>query len=140
MNTKIFILFFTIVFMKKGKGKGWMFWTPRVLSILFILFLAVFSLDVFESEVGFWQIVLGLLIHNLPSIVLLIILIVFWNKGVVPGVIFILAGLAYIMDLMIGEWEWHMLSWIWIVVGPAWVIGILFILDWKKNKFKHSRS
>jgi hypothetical protein len=126
--------------MKKGKGKGWMFWTPRVLSILFILFLVLFSLDVFEPEVGFWQIVLGLLIHNLPSIVLLIILIVFWNKGIVPGVIFILAGLVYILDLAVGQWGWEMLSWIWIIVGPAWVIGILFILDWKKNKFKHSRS
>ena len=142
-NTKVFICFIIIVLMKGekrvGKGRGWMFWTPRILSILFILFLALFSLDIFDGDYGFWGTVLGLLIHNIPSIVLTIFLIIFWNKGIVPGAVFILGGIVYIAMLltgasMDGSFEWYMLSWSLTIAGPAFVVGILFILDWAKRK------
>mgnify|MGYP002070012838 CR=1 FL=1 len=35
--------------MKKRKVSRFLYWTPRILSILFILFLAMFSLDIFGN-------------------------------------------------------------------------------------------
>jgi hypothetical protein len=120
--------------MSGGRGRGWMFWTPRIITILFILFLALFSLDVFDGGYGFWGTILALFMHNLPSIILAFFLIVFWNKGIVPGTVFILGGLAYILSLLFGkEWHGYMILWILQISVPAFIIGILFILDWKKR-------
>ena len=44
------------------KINKFIFWTPRILAILFILFLALFSLDVFDGNYGFWGTILGLFI------------------------------------------------------------------------------
>ena len=55
--------------------KKLIYWSPRILLILFILFLALFSLDVFDEAAGFWQTALALLMHNLPSLILTVILI-----------------------------------------------------------------
>ena len=35
-------------------SKQLLFWTPRILGILFALFLSMFALDVFGEGYGFW--------------------------------------------------------------------------------------
>jgi hypothetical protein len=50
---------------------GWLRWTPRVLLLLFVAVLALLSLDVFEEGRTAGDIALGLLLHNLPALVLL---------------------------------------------------------------------
>ncbi|MBI4708607.1 MAG: hypothetical protein HY764_00125 [Candidatus Portnoybacteria bacterium] len=119
--------------MQKNVSK-FVFWTPRILSIIFILFLALFSLDVFESESGFWQIMLGLFIHNIPALALLAVLLISWKYEIVGGIAFILAGLIYIVLLMRNPFEWYMIAWALQIAGPAFFIGILFILGWKKKR------
>jgi len=59
---------------KEGKILKWMYWTPRIASIIMLLFLAVFSLDVFEMKLGFWGTLVGLLMYNIPVIILGIVL------------------------------------------------------------------
>lgn len=54
------------------KISGSIYWTPRILAIALILFLMLFSLDVISSESSLKEIAIGLLIHNLPALVLLI--------------------------------------------------------------------
>ncbi|MBU0906664.1 MAG: hypothetical protein KKD18_01955 [Nanoarchaeota archaeon] len=119
----------------KGMGKGWMFWTPRVIGLALILFLAIFSLDVFDGNYDFLGTLLALFMHNLPSIVLAFFLIVFWNKGIVPGAVFILGGLVYVVLILTNRnFEWFMLLWILQISVPAFFVGILFILDWNRRK------
>jgi hypothetical protein len=63
---------------KKKENKRvsrFIYWTPRILSILLLLFLAMFSLDIFGNGYTFWQTVVGLLMHNIPVFILLILLI-----------------------------------------------------------------
>src|SRR4030042_4075717 len=79
----------------KKKINKFIYWTPRILSIIFILFLAMFSLDIFEGNYGFWGTVVGLFMHNIPSLILLIILLVSWKHEIVGGIAFIMAGLFY---------------------------------------------
>jgi len=66
-------------------------WTPRVASILLILFLMLFSLDVFDGNYGFWETVLGLLIHNILAFILAAILVVSWKYEIVGGIAFTVA-------------------------------------------------
>lgn len=113
------------------------YWTPRILSIIFILFLALMSLDVFSPELNFWQILIALLMHNIPALILLIVLLISWKHEIVGGISFILAGLLYIIMLMRRPFEWYMLSWIIQISGVAFFIGILFLIGWfKKKKIK----
>jgi len=128
--------------MKKSKKKvsrhtvgKFLYWTPRILSILFILFLALFSLDVFSPGLTFGQIIIGLLIHNIPSFILLAVLLISWRHEIVGGIAFILAGILYIVWLLMNpKLEWYMLSWALIIAGPAFLIGILFLIGWFKKK------
>lgn len=116
------------------KMNAWLYWTPRILSIIFILFLALFSLDVFGNGLSFWQTVLALFIHNLPSLVLLIILLISWKYEIVGGIAFILAGILYFLVTLTRQ-PWHIaLSWSMIISGPAFLIGILFLVNWFKKK------
>ena len=113
------------------------YWTPRILSIIFILFLATFSLDVFDMKLGVWETILGLFMHNIPVFILLIILLISWKHEIVGGIVFILAGIFYIIMTLIntseGPFEWYVL----IVAGPAFLIGILFIINWTKKRNNH---
>jgi hypothetical protein len=121
--------------MKNNIGKS-LYWTPRILSIIFILFLALMSLDVFEGNYGFWGTIVGLFMHNIPAMVLLVVLIISWKHEIVGGVGFILAGLIYIASLMRNPFEWYMLSWAIQISGVAFLTGILFLVGWYKKNHK----
>jgi len=117
------------------------YWVPRILAILFILFLAMFSLDVFDLHMGFWQTIVGLFMHNIPALILLIVLIISWKYEIVGGIAFILAGLLYIVLLAINSiingFEWYYLTWPLPISGPAILIGILFLLNWRIKKINN---
>jgi len=121
-----------------GVKKKVLYWFPRILSIIFILFLSVFSFDVFDSCNGFFDCALGLFMHNIPSIVLLILLIISWKHEIVGGIVFILAGALYmgmiLVRMLANPFEWYMLSYSMIIAGPAFLIGVLWILNWKNRK------
>jgi len=56
----------------------------------------MFSLDVFSPGLSASQILIGLLMHNIPVFVLMIILIISWKYEIIGGIAFLLAGLLYI--------------------------------------------
>ena len=92
------------------------------------------SLDVFDSGLNFWQTVLVLFMHNLPALVLLIVLIISWKHEIVGGIVFILAGLAYIFLLMKNPFEWFMLVWAIQISGISFLIGGSFLFGWFKKR------
>lgn len=102
---------------------------------MFIAFLSLFSLDIFGMGYGFWGTILGLFMHNIPSLILLIVLLIAWKHEIVGGIVFILAGIYYIVQLLITilmnpPYQWYMLSWAVQIAGPAFLIGILFLVNW----------
>jgi hypothetical protein len=124
---------------KKQKIGKFVYWTPRILSIVFILFLALFSLDVFDMKLGFWGTMLGLFMHNIPVFILLIVLLISWKHEWVGGVVFILAGLLYtalciVRVVMSSPSGWYMLFWAVEIAGPAFLIGYLFFVNWFKKR------
>jgi hypothetical protein len=121
----------------KGVSK-FVYWTPRIFSILFLLFLALFSLDVIEPGISFLQIYIGLLIHNIPVFILLILLLIANKKEIVGVYTFFIAGLIYlgfmICNAAVYGGEWYMISYSLIIAGPAFLIGYLFWLNWNRKK------
>jgi hypothetical protein len=108
---------------------------PRILSIVFIVFLTLMSLDVISPELSLWQIITGLLIHNIPTLVMIIVLIVSWRHEIVGAIAFLLTGLLYIIMTTRAEIAWYLaLSWSIIIAGPAFLIGILFLINWFKKR------
>ncbi len=94
----------------------------------------LFSLDVFDMNLGFLGTIIGLLIHNIPAFCLLIILIISWKREIVGGIAFILAGLLYVVLVMRNPFELYYLVWAVQISGTAFFIGILFLVGWSKKK------
>lgn len=121
-----------------GKINKYIYWIPRILSIIFVLFLFLMSLDIFDGNYGFWGTVLGLFMHNIPAIILLIALIISWKHEIVGGIAFILAGLTYIgllLNTAINNgFEWYYLVWTVQISGISFLVGIMFLVGWNKKK------
>ncbi|MFH1222267.1 MAG: hypothetical protein V1492_04230, partial [Candidatus Micrarchaeota archaeon] len=99
----------------------------------------MFSLDIFEGNYGFWGTIVGLFMHNIPAFILLVIVIISWKHELVGAIAFILAGLLYILQtfisIIMGGLDWRMaLSWSLTIAGPAFLVGILFLIGWLKKK------
>jgi hypothetical protein len=79
----------------------WFIWIPRILLIATILFMAMFSGDIFDMKVSFWQKMLGLLMHNImpPTIPMALLLIFTWKRPLWGGIILavITLGFAYVI-------------------------------------------
>lgn len=110
-----------------------LFWTSRILAILFILLLAFFSIDVFSLEQSLGSIVVGLIMHNIPVFALIVVLVISWRYEIVGGVCFILFGVSFLLNLIIHERKIY-LSHLIIIVPPI-LIGILFLLSWVKKRY-----
>jgi hypothetical protein len=101
-----------------------LYWIPRVLTILAILFIMMFSIDVFEGDEPLGRKLLGFLIHNIPAFILTAILIISWRWEIIGGVVFILSAIA---GSTIFFTHTHKAGSI-IVMIPFLIVGILFIL------------
>ena len=72
----------------KKKISKFVYWTPRILSIIFIFFLALMSLDGYSPELSFWQTLGALFMHNIPTLILLAVLLISWKYEIVGGIAF----------------------------------------------------
>jgi len=122
---------------------------PRILAIVFIAFITLFSLDVFGSGTNIWDAILGFILHSIPSIALIILSIVFWKKPLVMGIIFIATGAFLSVQSLIGffsalsqtgEVYGFLISGTIVTIAlPAIIIGILFIIANKRQKKSSSQ-
>ena len=117
-------------------AKGLLFWTPRVLTIAFILFLGLFALDVFGEGYGFFETVIALFMHLIPNFVLLAVLIIAWKREWVGAVLFMGLGLFYLASTW-GRFHWSAYAGI---SGPLFLMGILFLLNWVFRKELRART
>jgi len=112
--------------------KRLLFWSPRILCILFAAFLSLFALDVFGEGYGFWKTILALLIHLTPVFALILALVIAWRWEWVGAVLYAAAGTWYVI--------WTLrhpnlpaavkLNWCLVIAGPAFVIAALFLVNW----------
>lgn len=103
-------------------------WAPRVAALLIIFFVGLFSLDVFGTGAPPLDVLIGFLMHNLPSIVMLVLLIFAWKRPVVGFVAFLIVGAAFaavfVRDI-------YALPNLLLFVLPILLIASLFYADWQ---------
>ncbi|GMX58502.1 MAG: hypothetical protein MCSN_1560 [Candidatus Microsyncoccus archaeolyticus] len=107
------------------------YWLPRILSIGFVLYLSLFALDVFSEYSGL-DIILPLLIHLIPSFVLLAAVLIAWKHDLVGVIVFL--GFAIFYVFMVGLDR--PLSWYMGISLPAAIVGVLFLLSWFQKRKK----
>ncbi|MBA4364894.1 MAG: hypothetical protein C0398_02665 [Coprothermobacter sp.] len=97
-------------------------WIARILMIAFILFLTMFSLDVFEMEGTFLEKLGGFVMHSIPSLILVVVLLVSWRNPLLGGVLTLASAAALML-----RWRlWEILEFATMIL-PLVVVGILFI-------------
>ena len=117
-------------------SKRMLFWTPRILSILFIAFLSIFALDVFDGRHGFWETMLAFVIHQIPVFVLIVALILAWRWEWVGTAVYATLGLLYIVWILFIQHHIPPFARpiaILTLDGPAFFIAWLFLVNWLKH-------
>jgi hypothetical protein len=104
-----------------------LFWTPRILSILFAVFISLFALDVFGEGYGFWKTLWALLMHLVPTSLVLIALVLAWRWEWLGGLLFLGLGTGYLL-LAGNRVQWSALL---FIAGPLYVVGLLFLVSWR---------
>jgi len=102
--------------------RSWFHWTPRVLGLLFSLFVALFALDVFDGRYGL-DLALALGVHLAPAAMVLAATFAGWRRPVVGGLLFMLLAGGYV--LLAGPdrpWSWYL-----AIAAPAAFVGALFL-------------
>lgn len=110
--------------------KIFIYWLPRVLTIIYILFLALFAFDVFEGDQSVWKKALGFLIHLVPNFVLIVILIISWKREWIAAILFSVLAIFYIVFF----WGRFALGAYFAIAGPLFLTGILFLINWYQRK------
>jgi len=114
------------VFSKKNK---WHL-AATILGVLYAVALLVFAADVFNDEQNITQTFYDLLLHLLPTAVILLIVFVAYNRPLIGAIIYLVLGLMYIITGWASmHWSAHVL-----IAGPLFLLSALYITDWKSNK------
>jgi len=103
-------------------------WAPRVAAILIIFFVSLFSFDVFEMKASPLELLGGFLMHNIPSIGMLVLLIFAWKRPVVGFVAFLAAAALFAIFFVRGIYSLPNLL---LFVFPILLVAFLFYVDWK---------
>ena len=103
-----------------------LFWSPRVLCILFAVFVSLFALDVFGEGFGFWQTIIALVMHLIPTYVVVTALVLAWRWEWVGAILFTGLGVFYVAG------TWGRFPWVTYlsIAGPLFLVGVLFGVNW----------
>jgi hypothetical protein len=112
-----------------------LYWTPRILCLLFAAFTSIFALDVFDGHHGFLETMLALLMHLIPTFFLLLVLVAAWRWEWVGAVVFTALGVLYTV-LLWGRFHWSVYA---IMSGSLIMIGGLFLLNWMNRRELHAQ-
>lgn len=110
----------------KERVRRLLFWTPRITLLLFALLLSLFALDVFGQGASFWETLLALLMHLIPTWAMLIVVALAWRWEWVGTLLLTAWATAYLV--MAGGFP---LSVYLMMSGLPFMLGLLFWLNWR---------
>ena len=108
------------------------YWSPRIAGILIILFVSMFAFDVFVEGLTLGEMLLGFLMHMLPSIAMAIVLALAWRWEWVGFVTFLLAGLFFLRAMLFNPMQG--VGMFLLFSGPMFLIALLFGANWRWRK------
>ena len=120
-----------------------MYWLPRVICILAILFVSMFAADAFGPGMTFWEQLGGFIIHLIPSFILIGFLVVAWIWELTGGILLTLVGIGFSLFIYFLNFQrTNSVSTslkIVIMIGiPFVIVGILFIVSHYMKKRNQS--
>ncbi|MEN9413343.1 MAG: hypothetical protein RLZZ342_430 [Candidatus Parcubacteria bacterium] len=105
------------------------YWLPRLLGVYFALFLSLFALDVFTGPFE-PRMLVGFLIHLVPSFVLLGAVLLAWRYELVGAVVFLGSAIFYIVNVGLDRhWSWYV-----GIALPSVIVGTLFFVSWLQKR------
>lgn len=107
-----------------------LYWTPRILAILGILFMLLFSLDCFNPDETLKNQLVCLFMHNIPAFVCIAALLIAWRWELIGGIIFIVFFIA--AAIFFRSFAGNPAS--LVVISPFLVTGALFIFSDRESK------
>ncbi len=105
-----------------------LYWSPRVLSIVLVLFLGMFALDVFGESRGFWQTIAAFLIHLIPAMLIAGVLIAAWRWEWIGAALYSVAAVYYAVTVLPGHMDWAA-----TISVPLLAIAALFLMNWMER-------
>jgi hypothetical protein len=112
-------------------GRVILAWAPRLLLILFALFLVIFSFDVFEEGKSATQIGTEFFIHNIPSMILGLVVFAAWRREWIGALVCVALALAWV------AWAWqrfplptYLVTYL-AIPGPLIIIAALYAVNWR---------
>lgn len=108
------------------------YWSPRIISIIFILFISIFAFDVFGEGYGFPEVLVALFMHLIPSFILIGLTILAWKKPKIGGWFFISLGIGF--TIFFNTYR-EIISFL-IISGPVFLIGALYLIESYNKKKK----
>lgn len=116
-----------------------LYWSPRILAIVYVVFLSIFALDVFTPNKTLSYYFVAFIMHLIPNFILLALLIIAWKYEKFGALLF---SLAFLMMLKI---FWNQ-AFIWqqfILFCPLLLISLLFFIHnpaKKSNQIPHIKA
>jgi hypothetical protein len=111
----------------KTKPLRFLRWTPRMLGLLFAAFISLFALDVFDGQQTLAQTLWALLLHLIPTALLLSLVVIAWRWERIGAIGFAALGLFYVVAFW-GRFHWATYC---IIAGPLLLIAALLIISWR---------
>ena len=110
--------------------RKFLLWAPRLLLIAFALFLILFSFDVFREGKSAAETTIEFVIHNIPSMVLGLVIFAAWRREWIGALVCLVLGVAYI------AWAWGRfpLPVYFAMAGPLFLIAVMYAVNWKFRK------
>lgn len=119
-------------------------WVARVICILAIAFVMMFSADCFGGGLKLSEQLICFFMHNIPAYILIVLLIIAWRWQMVGGLIFVLIALISSPWLFMHNYAMNhsvimSLSVLMVISFPFFVVGLLFLWSiYLKNKVTNS--
>ena len=115
-----------------------LYWAPRVLTIAFTLFISMFALDVLGHGRGFWATAAELMVHLVPSFVLIAMLLLAWRWEWIGAVVS-----AALLTLFLW-WNFtvrhNVPSAVLLLAGPLALMTGLYLYGWIQRRELRRRS
>ena len=111
-------------------ARGVLFWAPRILTILFALFLSVFALDVFAETKGFLETLTALVLHLVPTFLVVVLLVFAWRRELIGVIAFAGLAVAYVVVMWGRGFPW--VTYV-MISGALLLISVLFFLSWRQR-------
>lgn len=103
-------------------------WAPRLAAMLIIFFISLFSLDVFGMEGSPLELLAGFIMHNLPSLGLILLLVFAWKRPALGFAAFIAAAVLFTFFFVR---DMGSLPNLLFFVLPILLVALLFYADWR---------